>query len=100
MATLSELIEQREQLEKLIQKARSDKKKEAIEKVRAIIAEVGLTPEDIFKGALPQKPFGPSKVAAKYVDKSTGNSWSGRGLKPTWLRTALESGRKIEEFAV
>ena len=41
-----------------------------------------------------------SPVAAKYRDPATGSSWSGRGSKPTWLRMALESGRKINEFTV
>ena len=40
------------------------------------------------------------KVAAKYRDSATGNSWSGRGLQPNWLKAALASGRKLEEFAV
>ena len=40
------------------------------------------------------------KVAAKYRDAVTGNAWSGRGLKPIWLRTALANGHKLEEFAV
>lgn len=27
-------------------------------------------------------------------------TWSGRGKQPRWLAAALESGRKIEEFAI
>ncbi len=44
---------------------------------------------------------GRSKVAPKY--KNPGNpsqTWSGRGMKPTWLRAELEKGRKIEEFLI
>ena len=33
-------------------------------------------------------------------DAATGNSWSGRGLRPNWLKAALASGRKLEDFAV
>lgn len=40
------------------------------------------------------------KVAIKYRDAATGDSWTGRGLKPRWLQAQLAAGRKIEEFAV
>jgi DNA-binding protein H-NS len=40
------------------------------------------------------------KVAVKYRDAATGDSWTGRGLKPRWLQAHLAAGRKIEEFAV
>jgi DNA-binding protein H-NS len=29
-----------------------------------------------------------------------GNSWTGMGPRPRWLREALESGRRLEDFAV
>lgn len=40
-----------------------------------------------------------TKVAIKYRDDS-GNSWSGRGSQPRWLRAAVEGGKKIEDFLV
>ena len=40
-------------------------------------------------------------VAAKYADpEHSERSWSGRGRKPKWLVTALESGRSIEDFTL
>jgi DNA-binding protein H-NS len=33
----------------------------------------------------------------KYKDNA-GNAWSGRGPKPGWLRSALESGKSLEDF--
>jgi DNA-binding protein H-NS len=39
------------------------------------------------------------KVAVKYRDEQ-GNAWSGRGSQPRWLRTALEAGKRLEDFAV
>ena len=41
-----------------------------------------------------------AKVAAKYRNAATGDSWSGRGLRPNWLKAALASGKKLEDFAV
>lgn len=40
-----------------------------------------------------------TKLAAKYRD-GAGNSWSGRGSHPRWLRQAIESGRKLEDFLI
>lgn len=39
------------------------------------------------------------KVAVKFRD-AAGNSWSGRGSQPRWLRDALAAGKKPEDFAV
>ena len=38
------------------------------------------------------------KVAPKYRDAATGQTWSGRGLQPNWLKAALATGRSIAEF--
>ena len=44
------------------------------------------------------KPTG--KVAIKYRNASTAETWTGRGLQPKWLKAALASGAKIEDFLV
>lgn len=41
-----------------------------------------------------------ARVPAKFRDPATGSTWSGRGMKPTWLRVALDSGRSLAEFEV
>ena len=95
MATLQELIAQKEALEKLIQDTRQTELAEAISQVKTLIATFGLTQEDIFgasRGAKKVKAEG-SKVAAKYRDPVTGKEWSGRGLAPKWLQ-----GREKSEF--
>ena len=41
------------------------------------------------------------KVAIKYRDAATGNSWSGRGSQPAWLKAALKKrGSKISDYLV
>jgi DNA-binding protein H-NS len=97
MATLQELIAQKEALEKLIQDTRQTELAEAINQVKALIANFGLTQEDIFgssRGAKKVKAEG-SKVAAKYRDPVSGKEWSGRGLAPKWLQ-----GREKSEFLI
>ena len=40
-----------------------------------------------------------SKVAPKYRDNQ-GNTWTGRGQKPVWLRVAIDNGAKLEDFLI
>jgi len=97
MATLQELIAQKEALEKLIQDTRQTELAEAISQVKGLITTFGLTQEDIFgasRGAKKVKAEG-SKVAAKYRDPVSGKEWSGRGLAPKWLQ-----GRDKSEFLI
>ncbi len=66
------------------------------------IALYGLTPGDLkfkaeVKGTAPKA--GKKNAPVKYKDKS-GNTWSGRGLKPKWLTAALASGANLTDFAV
>jgi DNA-binding protein H-NS len=42
----------------------------------------------------------PSKVAVKYRNQATGETWSGRGLQPKWLKAAIAAGAKIDDFSV
>jgi DNA-binding protein H-NS len=106
-ASINELIAQRAALDKKIADAQREQRGDAIQKVRALMSEYGLTLADVgakgsAKGSAsagaPKKSTG--KVAAKYRNKTTGESWSGRGLKPKWLAAALASGRSISDFAV
>jgi DNA-binding protein H-NS len=97
MATLQELIAQKEALDKQIQEQRQAEMSDALGKVRALIAEYGLTQDDIFgsvRGSKSPKVKG-SKVAAKYRDPVSGKEWSGRGLAPKWLQ-----GRDKSEFLI
>ena len=108
MPSLQELLAQKEALEREIERTRQQERAAAIEQVRTLIAQHGLTAADL---ALRDAPKGNAKprakaattgrkVAAKYRDASTGATWSGRGLQPKWLKAAIASGRKLSDFAV
>ncbi|MBN8505179.1 MAG: H-NS histone family protein [Burkholderiales bacterium] len=102
MANLQELMAQREALDKQIEETRLRDRSAAVSKVKALMAEYGLTVADLNGRAkgVPKSSKSGSKVAAKYRNKATGETWSGRGLKPKWLAAALNSGAKLEDFAV
>ena len=102
MSSLKDLLDRKAALEKEIESTRREELAGAITKVKALMQEFGLTVADISSKSSVRPPSTTTggKVAAKYINKATGDSWSGRGLQPKWLRAALESGRKIEEFKV
>lgn len=105
MASLQDLIAQKEALEREIERTKQQGRTDAIEKIRALMAEYGLSVSDL-AGKAGKSSRGKSgkgktgKVPAKYKDASTGETWSGRGLQPRWLKAALAAGRKLDEFAL
>ena len=102
MASLQELMAQKAALEKQIEQTKKQERGDAVAKVQALMAEYGLTMADLGARAPAKgKSRGTgAKVAAKYRNASTGESWSGRGLQPRWLKAALASGRKLGDFAL
>jgi DNA-binding protein H-NS len=99
MASLQDLLDRKAALEKEIEATRRQEKANAISKVKALMSEYGLTAADLSTKGAPKSSGGKgSKVAVKYRNKATGDTWSGRGLQPKWLKAALAAGRKIEEF--
>ena len=105
MADLQQLIRQKADLERQIALLNSKGRQEAIDEIRKIMTEHGLTSDDIASPTRARKVGmkldGTERkaVAAKYKDDQ-GNQWTGRGLKPRWLTAALAAGRKLEDFAV
>ena len=40
------------------------------------------------------------KVAPKYRDPATGETWAGRGARPRWLVARLKTGKKPQDFLI
>lgn len=104
MSSLQDLLAQRAEIEKKIADVQREERATAINKVRSMMAEFGLTAADIAGKApavrAPGTGKSTGKVAAKYRNAATGETWSGRGLQPKWLKSALAAGAKIEDFAL
>lgn len=102
MASLQELIAQKEALEREIERTRNQDRGEAISKVRALMDQHGLSMADLSArgSAKPRAAGKGNKVAPKYRNAATGETWSGRGLQPKWLKAALTAGRKLADFAL
>lgn len=119
----------RAQIAKLQEQEKALLQKEAkgvIARIKEAVAHYGITPDQIFGSknsnrlagtqalkARGEKAVGTSKTAApaesgrrkgikaavKFKDDA-GNTWSGRGSQPRWLRAAIEGGKKLEDFIV
>ncbi|WP_218510253.1 H-NS family nucleoid-associated regulatory protein [Variovorax sp. dw_308] len=70
-----------------------------VERIKVAIAHYGLTPNHLFGDGEKATRTVALASSAKYSD-GRGNSWSGKGKRPNWLRQALEAGRPLEEFIV
>jgi DNA-binding protein H-NS len=88
VSKLQDLIAQREALDKQIAETRKNELREAIGTIQSLVSEFGLTSADIFGVGRAEKKMDKrtgKKVAPKYRDPATGNTWTGRGRAPTWL---------------
>ncbi|WP_287919557.1 H-NS histone family protein [Comamonas sp.] len=89
MSTLTpsykELLAQRTQLEQKIAEARSTEIAGALSRIHTLISEYGLSAEDIFP-AKKQRATSSSVVQPKYRDPATGQTWTGRGKAPLWIK--------------
>ena len=101
---LKNLLARKAELDKQIDSLSREQRGMAIAQVKALMGDHGLTLADLAgksssPGAKKSSAKG-AKVAAKYRDPDSGTTWSGRGLKPKWLKAVIESGKKIEDFAI
>ena len=96
MTTLPELIAQRDALAAQITLAQAAARHESVAAVRALMAQLGVTLSDL---ASPGKQRANGGVAPKYRN-AAGQTWSGRGFRPVWLRDAIAAGATLDQFAI
>ena len=117
-ASLQELLNARTKLEGEIRARQSVERTKALAEIRQIMATHGLTVKDLGAAArrgssrgaaaegddsVPAKrPIAPpsTKVRAKFRDPETGDSWTGRGMTPKWLRDHEEAGRPRAKYLI
>ncbi|WP_060363552.1 H-NS family nucleoid-associated regulatory protein [Burkholderia stagnalis] len=88
-----DLKEQLAKLEQETEAARVAELAAVVADIREKVAEYGIAPEDIFgrQRAGKRKAVGP--IAAKYHNPKTGETWSGRGRAPAWIKEAKNRDR-------
>ncbi len=86
MSSYKELLKQREALELQISTARRDEVANAIAQVRVLIDEYALTQQEVFPSTRARSATSGTKVAPKYRDPASGQTWTGRGKAPKWIQ--------------
>lgn len=83
--------------EQQINEARRRELATAVAQVRELVAEYGLTQQDVFPTGRTGRTSATSgvKVAPKYRDPVTGQTWTGRGKAPKWIQN-----QDREKFAI
>jgi DNA-binding protein H-NS len=96
----SELAAVIDNAQKALRDRQDGKRREGIAKIREIANSIGVNVEISDQPDKPSPRKG-GKVAVKYQNPANpSNRWTGRGMKPKWLRELLEQGHQIEEFVV
>jgi len=103
MPTYAELQAQIARLQEEADAVRKTELQNVISEVKAKIKEYGLNARDLgligaAPVAAPKREPGSGSVA-KYKGPE-GQTWSGHGRKPNWLKDALAAGQSIDEFAI
>lgn len=120
--TYADIVKQIEELKIKAEAMRKAEVADVIAKIREAIAVYGLNADDLFsnssrkrakrgsakakkasavsngKRASSSKSSG--KPSEKHYADGNGNTWSGRGPRPHWLRDALAAGHDLTEFLV
>ena len=84
MSLYKELLAQRAELDRQIKEMISLEKADGITKAKTIIEQYGLVASDLFNRKSGARSIG-GKVAPKYRNTATGETWTGRGKAPKWI---------------
>jgi DNA-binding protein H-NS len=92
-----ELLTLRDQIERRRQGKLDEAKSAVIEEMKGKLSALGLSLNDVVPSRRPRKSK--PAVAVKYRSPD-GETWSGRGHAPLWLRQLELQGHNREEYAV
>ncbi|RYF57897.1 MAG: hypothetical protein EOO27_14180 [Comamonadaceae bacterium] len=105
--TLEQIQQQIAKLQLRAEHLRAAEAQGVIERIKVAIAHYGITAEQLGFSASASAPASPvrenNRKPSKAVNRSVfsdgqGNSWSGRGPRPHWLRAALASGAALDSL--
>ena len=92
--TVEALMDLRKRVDEMLLEHRAEIQKQ-IERMDRAIALVG--GRRVVRGG--GSPLSGRKVPPKYRGPS-GETWAGRGAKPTWLVAAIKGGKKLDDFLI
>lgn len=80
--SLAEMLTMREQMDKTLGDLSRGERQATLEQIQQQVKQFNFLPFEIF----PRIEKVKAKVADKYYDPDTGQSWSGRGKPPRWIQ--------------
>lgn len=109
MGDLEQLLERRKavlaelaDLDAAARAAAAQQKVEAVKEVLKLMTEKGLTVADLAPAKLRRvvKDKRVGKVAPKFLNPKTGETWTGRGRLPLWLQAEVDAGKRPQDFLI
>ena len=107
LAQQAALLAEAQELEQALAAAKAEERKGVILHIREAMKTHGLIASDLgpafakYAAEGPRRTSGAGhKVAPKYRNPATGETWSGRGNKPRWLQAAIDEGADAETFLI
>lgn len=98
MASYQEILSQIEDLKMKAQEARKQEMAGALADIKRLMADFGITVDDISGKASKGKVRG--SAAAKYRDPASGKTWSGRGRRPAWVVELEAQGKSLDSCKI
>jgi DNA-binding protein H-NS len=109
-------IQKLQEQAKRLEASRDAKKLKSIAQVSALMKKLNVTIEDLnvspakvgrIKNAIGAKtaksrkaPTARPPVPPKYRDEVSGQTWTGRGKPPVWLKALMDQGKAKEDFLI
>lgn len=92
MSSYQELMSQIEELKAQAEEVRRQEVATAITEIRERMNQLGLTADDILSdGRRTRRASAPGSVGVvKYRNPETGQTWTGKGRTPGWIRDAAD----------
>ena len=99
----AQIQKQIEELQREAEKLREQEVSGVVSRIKVAIEHYGLTAAQLGFVSANQtgslKSLKQVRGGARYAD-GQGNTWSGRGPRPSWLKEALAAGSSLERFAI
>jgi len=85
MSTYKQIQDQIKQLQQKAEEVRKKEIGDAINQIKSIMTEYGITIADLGKDIKKKGPRAKTSLSPKYRNPTTGETWSGRGKAPKWI---------------
>jgi len=97
--TLEALIAQRDDLQRQIDALEAERRAGLIARAHDALKALGVSAADLVPARVGRKARSRAPAPVRYRD-GNGNTWTGRGKQPVWLRNSLAAGATLGEYLV